>query len=257
MPCASRRRRSWLPSAMRSAVGPLAAGSGTGGPAGLEVGAGSCCGSGLDIGAPAGVVTAQCRTTAPGSLRPGRTGSDSAPGSATSCRICRSTATSRVAVAGGSPEPVLRANRGWAPPDTWSRSRCPAANRYAVALIGTVTASILCGPRLLRFPWLRRVPRLRRAAGAAGRCRMMPSQTFRERPRGSTSHSRAKTSKWPPEARTRTRALTGPTTSSAAVSGALVNTRTSGRASRARLSAGPGLAGEQLAAHRRRGSAGS
>ena len=31
MPCASRRRRSWLPSAMRRAVGPLGAGSGTGG----------------------------------------------------------------------------------------------------------------------------------------------------------------------------------------------------------------------------------
>ena len=30
MPCASRRRRSWLPSAMRSAVGPLATGSGIG-----------------------------------------------------------------------------------------------------------------------------------------------------------------------------------------------------------------------------------
>ena len=70
---------------------------------------------------------------------------------------------------------------------------------------------------------------------------MMPSHTLRERPRGSTSHSRAKRSKYLPEARTRIRALTGPTTSSAAVSGALVNTRTSGRASRARLSAAPAL----------------
>ena len=33
MPCASRRRRSWLPSAMRSTVGPLATRSGCAGPA--------------------------------------------------------------------------------------------------------------------------------------------------------------------------------------------------------------------------------
>ena len=58
MPCASRRRRNWLPSAMRSAVGPLATRSGCAGPAGLEVGAGSWRGTGVDIRAPAGVLTA-------------------------------------------------------------------------------------------------------------------------------------------------------------------------------------------------------
>ena len=40
-----------------------------------------------------------------------------------------------VAVCSGSPVPVLRAYRGCAPLDTWSRSRWPAANRYAVALL--------------------------------------------------------------------------------------------------------------------------
>jgi hypothetical protein len=49
-----------------------------------------------------------------------------------------STGTSRVAVAGGSPVPVFRMKRGCAPPETCTRSRCPAPNRCAVALIGTV-----------------------------------------------------------------------------------------------------------------------
>jgi hypothetical protein len=40
------------------------------------------------------------------------TGSDNTAGSLTPYTICTSTAASRVAVAGGSPDPVLRANRG-------------------------------------------------------------------------------------------------------------------------------------------------
>lgn len=79
-----------------------------------------------------------------------------------------SVGTSRVAVAGGSPVPVFRAKRGNAPPLTCSRIRCPGTNWYAIELIGTVTVS-----------W-------------PGLSLMMPSVTFWDRPRASTSQSRAK-----------------------------------------------------------------
>ena len=46
-----------------------------------------------------------------------------------------STGTRLVAVAICSEVPVLRAQRGWAPPDTWTRRRWPGAKRWAVALI--------------------------------------------------------------------------------------------------------------------------
>ena len=59
----------------------------------------------------------------------GMTGSESTAGSVPPSRIWMSAGTRRVAVAGGSPEPVLRANRGWAPPETVSLIRWPARNR--------------------------------------------------------------------------------------------------------------------------------
>lgn len=119
--------------------------------------------------------------------------------------------TSRAAIPGGSPVPVFRMKRGCAPPDTCTRSRCPAPNRCAVALIGTVSSVQAPSPLT----------------------RTSPSHTFHDRPRGSTSHSRANTSKEAPLPRARSRMLTGPMTSSGAPSASLVNTRTSCRASRA------------------------
>ena len=127
-----------------------------------------------------------------------------------------STGTSRVAVAGGSPVPVLRMKRGCAPPETCTRSRCPAPNRCAVALIAAVISD-------QSFP---------------SRTRTSPSHTFQDRPRGSTSHSRANTSKCGPLPRTRKEMLTGPMTSTGAPNGSLVKTRTSSRASRALLRCG-------------------
>ena len=116
-----------------------------------------------------------------------------------------STGTRRVAVAICSDAPVLRANRGCAPPDSCRRSRWPARNWCAVELIAT---SISAQPQSSR--------------PAASPSRSRPSQTFQDVPFSSTSHSRANTSKYGPLPRTRSLMLTGPMTSSGRASGSLV-----------------------------------
>jgi tetratricopeptide (TPR) repeat protein len=155
-------------------------------------------------------------------------GSESTHGSLAPWPISMSTGTRRVAVANCSPVPVLRMKRGCAPPEICTRSRWPAPNRCAVALIGTVMLdhwrAVEPAPAMLLPP-----------------SRSRPSQMFQERPRVSTSHSRAKTSKCGPLPLTRRRMLTGPMTSIGSASGALVKTRTSGRASSALLRLRPAL----------------
>jgi len=110
-----------------------------------------------------------------------------------------------LAVAICSGVPVLRANRGWAPPDTCRRIRWPARNWCAVELIATSIAAQPESPR-----------------SAASPSRSRPSQTFQDVPFSSTSHSRANTSKYGLLPRTRSRMLTGPMTSSGRASGSLV-----------------------------------
>src|SRR3984957_4778356 len=77
--------------------------------------------------------------------------------------ISISTGTSLVAAAICSEVPVLRAQRGWAPPDTWTRKRWPGAKRWAVALIGTVISVQPSG-----------------SAGSVASSRSRPSQMFHD-----------------------------------------------------------------------------
>jgi hypothetical protein len=116
-----------------------------------------------------------------------------------------STGTMLVAVATWRTVPVLRAKRGWAPPDSCRRSRWPAPNRCAVELIGT-SMSLQPSSSVARL----------------SSRRSRPSQTFHDLPFSSTSHSRANTSKYGWLPRTRSRMPTGPMTSTGSASGSLV-----------------------------------
>ena len=93
----------------------------------------------------------------------GRTITDGCSGS---CRISRHPARNVTAVPSGSPVPGLRAYRGWAPPETWTRSRCPGANRCAVGQRVTGTRATPPGP----------------VGKRPGATRTRPSQTFQDPP---------------------------------------------------------------------------
>ena len=64
----------------------------------------------------------------------------------------------------------------------------------------------------------------------------MPSQTFHDLPRGSTSHNRTNRSAYGLSRETESSAATSPRTSTGSSSGSLLNTSTSSRRSTARLS---------------------
>ena len=83
-------------------------------------------------------------------------------------------------VARGSPVPRLRAEGGWALPDTCTRKRWPAFNVFAVGDIDTLTVNAPSTPR----------------TEFSGRRKRNPSLRFIDRPLGATSHKRTNTSKW-------------------------------------------------------------
>ena len=142
-------------------------------------------------------------------------GSSSTDGCAASRAMSYCAGTRSSAGASTCPFPGLRAKRGWAPPATWSLIRCPRPNRWATPSRLTLVVPV---------------------SGSASVSRTMPSQTFRDRPRGSTSQSRTNRSACGLSRVTESSAATSPMTSTGSSSGSLLNTSTSSRRSMARLS---------------------
>jgi hypothetical protein len=95
-------------------------------------------------------------------------GRRTAEGRSGSWKTCCSAARKVVPVPSGSPEPRLRAKRGWAPLETWIRNRWPRLKQYPVGHMSM------------------RVRRTLAALGS-GRKRISPSLTLSDRPRPSTS----------------------------------------------------------------------
>src|SRR3954453_14661266 len=137
--------------------------------------------------------------------------------------IVRCDGSIRVDVAGSSPVPRLRSQRGCEPPAMVSRIRLPRANRGAIGSSSNRTGSV----------------------GADGSSRSIPSATFREPPLASTSETRTNRSAnglselWP------TSATGVPATSSSAVNGSDVKVCRSDRLARSVSSFQP--AGKVLA----------